>query len=44
VDREGKVRKIYDGLKKEDLDELEKDIQRLLKEQPGKGRFSNRVF
>jgi protein SCO1 len=32
VDREGKVRKIYDGLKKEELQELKNDISRLLKE------------
>ena len=32
VDRQGKVRKIYDGLKKEELEELKSDISRLLKE------------
>lgn len=32
VDRQGKVRKIYDGLKKEELQELKNDISRLLKE------------
>lgn len=32
VDRQGKIRKIYDGLKKEELDELKNDISRLLKE------------
>lgn len=32
VDRQGKVRKIYDGLKNEELEELKSDISRLLKE------------
>ena len=32
VDKGGRVRKIYDGLKQEELDELEKDIAALLKE------------
>jgi protein SCO1/2 len=32
VDRDGKVRKIYDGLKKEEVDELKNDIGRLLNE------------
>jgi len=31
VDREGNVRKIYDGLKKDELEELKSDIRRLLK-------------
>jgi protein SCO1 len=31
VDRQGQVRKIYDGLKKEELDELKTDISHLLK-------------
>jgi len=31
VDRQGNVRKIYDGLKKEELEELKLDISRLLK-------------
>jgi protein SCO1 len=44
VDREGRVRKIYDGLKKQDLDALEKDIAHLLKERPGKRRFVNNPF
>jgi protein SCO1/2 len=39
VDREGRVRKIYDGLKKQEIDQLEKDITGLLKERPGKARF-----
>lgn len=32
VDKKGRVRKIYDGLKKEDIAELTNDIGRLLKE------------
>jgi len=44
VDREGRVRKIYDGLKKDDLHRLEKDIAGLLKERPGKLRFVNNLF
>lgn len=32
VDKQGRVRKIYDGLKKEEVDALVKDIARLLKE------------
>jgi protein SCO1/2 len=32
VDKSGRVRKIYDGLKNDELDELEKDITVLLKE------------
>jgi protein SCO1 len=32
VDRQGKVRKIYDGLKKEELEEMKKDISQLLKQ------------
>ena len=45
VDRNGKVRKkIYDGLKKNELKELEKDIAVLLKEPPTETRFSNNLF
>ena len=32
VDKEGKIRKIYDGLKKGELDQLKEDIGRLLKD------------
>lgn len=35
IDKEGKVRKIYDGLKKEEIDELKQDIGKLLKDSPG---------
>lgn len=45
VDRNGKVRKkIYDGLKKNELKELEKDIAILLKEPATETRFSNNLF
>lgn len=39
VDRGGRVRKIYDGLKKDEMDELEKDIPTLLKEKASDARF-----
>jgi protein SCO1/2 len=45
VDRNGKVRKkIYDGLKKNELKELENDIAELLKEPATETRFSNNLF
>ena len=44
VDRSGRVRKIYDGLKKEELDEMEKDIDNLLKEKATGPRFANSLF
>jgi protein SCO1/2 len=44
VDKGGRVRKIYDGLKKEELDELENDIATLLKEKPEVPRFANGLF
>ena len=44
VDREGRVRKIYDGLKKEELEQMEKDIASLLNERPGKVVFVNHLF
>jgi len=43
VDKSGRVRKIYDGLKKEELAELEKDIPVLLNEKAG-GSFVNSLF
>ncbi len=43
VDKSGQVRKIYDGLKKDELGELEKDIPQLLREHPGSG-FVNSLF
>lgn len=44
VDKSGMVRKVYDGLKKNELEELEKDIQKLLNEPANKTRFSNNLF
>jgi protein SCO1 len=44
VDKGGRVRKIYDGLKKDELDELEKDIAILLKEKASAPRFANGLF
>lgn len=44
VDKGGRVRKIYDGLKKDELAELEKDISTLLKEKSSAPRFANGLF
>src|SRR5258708_10332215 len=44
VDKGGRVRKIYDGLKKDELDELEKDIRTLLKDKLTAPRFPNSLF
>jgi protein SCO1/2 len=44
VDRIGRVRKIYDGLKKDELEELRKDIKKLLRERNTGERFSNNLF
>lgn len=44
VDKNGQVRKIYDGLKKEDLSELGDDIKALLKEKVNGNRFTNSLF
>jgi len=41
VDKGGRVRKIYDGLKQDELDELEKDISLLLKEKAAAPRMVN---
>ncbi|MEO5682018.1 MAG: SCO family protein [Chitinophagaceae bacterium] len=43
VDKSGRVRKIYDGLKRDELGELEKDIPKLLNEKEGSG-FVNSLF
>jgi protein SCO1/2 len=44
VYKNGRVRKIYDGLKKEELAELKKDIDELLKERVEQKRFVNNMF
>lgn len=45
VDKGGRVRKIYDSLKKDELAELEKDIKTLLKEPASAApRFANGLF
>ncbi|MBO9636026.1 MAG: SCO family protein [Chitinophagaceae bacterium] len=44
VDKAGQVRKIYDGLKKEELEQLKKDIHELLAEPVSQERFSNNLF
>jgi protein SCO1/2 len=44
VDKSGRVRKIYDGLKKEEVEELKKDISGLLKENDQGQRFANNIF
>jgi protein SCO1 len=44
VDKGGRVRKIYDGLKKDELQELEKDVKLLLKEAATAPRFANGLF
>ena len=44
VDKGGRVRKIYDGLKKDELQELEKDARKLLREDPPAPRFANSLF
>jgi len=44
VDKSGRVRKIYDSLKKDEVEELEKDIRTLLKETASAPRFANSLF
>jgi protein SCO1 len=41
VDKSGRVRKIYDSLKKDEITELEKDIKDLLKERAEAPRFAH---
>ncbi|MFI5154517.1 MAG: hypothetical protein ACHQET_14365, partial [Chitinophagales bacterium] len=41
VDRNGQVRKIYDGLKNEEIKSLESDIKQLLKEKTEPKRLAN---
>jgi protein SCO1/2 len=44
VDKAGQVRKIYDGLKEQEVLQLQKDIATLLKEPVSRKRFSNNLF
>lgn len=44
VDKSGRVRRIYDGLKKNELDQLIQDIPELLAESGGTPRFANGLF
>ncbi|MEP6928018.1 MAG: SCO family protein [Ginsengibacter sp.] len=44
VDKQRRVRGIYDGLKPDELDRLEKDIKNLLKEPMDKGSFNHSPF
>ncbi len=44
VDKSGRVRKIYDSLKQEELDELNTDIRALLKEKAEGPVFANSLF
>lgn len=45
VDKDGRVRsQIYDGLKKDELEKLKKDIQLLLAEKSSTGNFVNGIF
>ena len=44
VDKAGQVRKIYDGLKDQEVIQLQKDIATLLKEPVSRKRFSNNLF
>jgi len=44
VDKNGQVRKIYDGLKKDEISALKDDIKKLLKETMTGKRFANSFF
>ncbi len=44
VDKAGRVRKIYDGLKKNEIETLKNDIAVLLKEPVDRKRFVNNIF
>jgi protein SCO1 len=44
VDKNGGVRGIYDGLNKEELKKLDKDIRLLLREKYNGPRFVNGIF
>lgn len=44
VDKSGRVRGIYDGLKKEDLEKLDRNVAELLKEKVSTSNFVNPLF
>jgi protein SCO1/2 len=45
VDKDGRIRsQIYDGLKKDEIEKLKKDISTLLKEKSSTGNFVNGIF
>lgn len=44
VDKEGRVRGVYDGLKNDELDKLSKDIKDLLRESKTPAVFNNSTF
>jgi protein SCO1 len=44
VDKNGRVRKIVDGLKKDEISELQTDIEKLLKEKSTNPHFVNSLF
>lgn len=44
VDKEGRVRGVYDGLKNDELDKLSKDIKDLLREKKTPATFNNSTF
>ncbi len=44
VDKGGRVRKIYDGLKRDELAEMKTDIDYLLKEKDSSSRFANSLY
>ena len=44
IDKEGRVRGVYDGLKKDELDKLTRDIKDLLKESKTPAVFNNSTF
>lgn len=44
VDKQGRVRKVYDGLKQEELAQLNEDIKKLMIELPDTKHFVNNIF
>lgn len=45
VDKDGKVRgQVYDGLKQDELNRLQKDIKTLLAEKPANNKFANGIY